>query len=165
MKTKALNRSSTNLGRTYDADLYGWIEDQMVHLRSNEVGSIDASNITQELTDLGRSEFDKLVSAIRIVLLHLLKWDHQLERRSRSWVITIDEHRKRITYELSDSPSLKPRIQDAIVEAYRAARSAAARETGFTRSTFPETCTYRWDDITHRRISWEGESSPDVDES
>ena len=76
---------------------------------------------------LGRSEFDKLVSAIRVVLHHLLKWDHQPERRSRSWVITIDEHRDRIVYELNDNPSLRPRIQEATLKAYVSARRQATR--------------------------------------
>ena len=108
MRAKTLDRDIVGPGRSYDADLYGWVEDQMLLLRANEFGSIDTSHITQELTDLGRSEFDKLVSAIRLVLQHLLKWDYQPERRSRSWVATVREQRRQIGYELGDSPSLKP---------------------------------------------------------
>ena len=84
MSTKTLDRT-VKAGRIYEADLYGWVEDQVALLKANEVGSIDASHITRELDDLGRSEFDKLVGAIRVVLHHLLKWDHQPDRRSRSW--------------------------------------------------------------------------------
>jgi hypothetical protein len=157
MTTSSKARSASNApvaaSARYEEDLYGWVEDQIQLLRANEVGSIDASHITQELTDLGRSEFNRLVSTVRIILLHLLKWDHQPERRSRSWATTIAEHRDRIEYQLRDTPSLQPRFPDVIREAYRFARRAAARETQLSEETFPETCPYAWDDITLRPLS------------
>ena len=139
----------------YGDDLYGWVQDQVKLLQANETGSIDAFHLTQELTDLGRSEFDKLVSAIRVVIHHLLKWDYQPERRSRSWVITIREHRRRIVYEIKDSPSLKPRIEEAIVRAYLGAVDDANREAGLPTVVLPETCPYNWEAITLRPISWD----------
>jgi hypothetical protein len=152
MSTKILERKTAKVSRAYEADLYGWVEDQVALLKANEVGSIDASHITRELDDMGRSEFDKLVSAIRIVLHHLLKWDHQPERRSRSWALTIEEHRDRILHELNDSPSLRPRIQEATSKAYASARRQAIRETRLPAATFPETCSYDWKDISQRAI-------------
>lgn len=123
MSTKTLDRKTAKGGRKYEADLYGWVEDQVALLKANEVGSIDASHITRELDDLGRGEFDKLVSAIRVVLHHLLKWDHQPERRSRSWVISVRTHRRRIRRELRDSASLRPKVEQAIGDAYPDASS------------------------------------------
>jgi hypothetical protein len=139
----------------YDKDLYGWVEAQVALLRANEVSSIDVSQLTQELTDLGRSEFGKLVSSLRLILQHLLKWDHQPERRSRSWANTIEDQRDWIKYRLGDSPSLKPRIQEATNLAYRLARRAAALETMLPDATFPETCPYDWNDITQRPVLWD----------
>ncbi len=156
--SKVRSEPTTTARPHHEDDLYGWVEDQIQLLRANEVGSIDASHITQELTDLGRSEFNKLVSTVRIILLHLLKWDHQSEFRSRSWVTTIAEHRDRIEYQLRDTPSLRPRFPDVIREAYRYARRAAARETRLSEETFPEACPYDWDDIT-RRPMWD-DSNP-----
>jgi hypothetical protein len=154
MSTKTLDRKTAKVGRAYDADLYGWVEDQVALLKANEVGSIDASHITQELDDLGRSEFDKLVSAIRVVLHHLLKWDHQPERRSRSWLITVRTHRRRIRRELRDSPSLKPKVEEAIGEAYPDALAGARRETGLSPQLFPQTCPYTWQEIVERKIAF-----------
>ena len=164
MTTKAIDRSPSVKPvstRRYEADLYGWVSDQVALLRAQDIESIDASHITDELIDMGRSEFDKLVSAIRVVSHHLLKWDHQPERRSRSWVITIDEHRARIIHELRDSPSLRPRIEDAMSDAYRLARRTAARETGLSITTFPAANPYDWKTITSRLVSWGDETSPE----
>ena len=43
MSTKTLDRRTANVSRAYEADLYGWVEDQVALLKANEVGSIDAS--------------------------------------------------------------------------------------------------------------------------
>lgn len=154
MSTETLDRKTGQTTRTYEADLYGWVEDQVALLRANQAGSIDASHITQELDDLGRSEFDKLVSAIRVVLHHFLKWDHQPERRSRSWVITVRTQRRRIRRELRDSPSLKPKIEEAITQAYPDALAGARQETGLSAQLFPQTCPYTWQEIVERKIAF-----------
>ena len=63
---------------------------------------------------MGREQFNKLVSALRVLTAHMLKWDHQPPPRSRSWVLTIEEQRLEITDVLADNPGLKPRIGEAI---------------------------------------------------
>lgn len=155
MRAKTLDQKIAKAGRSYDADLYGWVEDQVALLRAGEIGSIDASHITQELDELGRSEFNKLVSALRVVLQHLLKWDHQSDRRSRSWVNSIQIQRRRIAREITDSPSLKPRILEAIELSYFDAVRKASDETGLPTKEFPESCPYTWEDITSRPIGWD----------
>ena len=67
---------------------------------------------------MGRTEFNNLVSALRVLMLHMLKWDHQPERRTRSWVLSIDAQRADLDDVLSDNPGLRP-IAEAIVRAYR----------------------------------------------
>ena len=42
---------------------------------------------------MGEEQYDKLESALRVLMLHLLKWDHQPSMRSRSWTLTIREQR------------------------------------------------------------------------
>jgi hypothetical protein len=140
--------------RAYADDLYGWVGDQVALLQAHDVGSIDVSHIMEELAVMGRGEFNKLVSAVRLVILHLLKWDHQPERRSRSWAATIREQRRQIAYGLRDSPALKPKINEAVLRAYPAAAESAAEETRLSEDVFPGTCPYTWDDITQRPVVW-----------
>ena len=42
---------------------------------------------------MGEEQYDKLESALRVLMLHLLKWDHQPDRRSRSWTASVREQR------------------------------------------------------------------------
>ena len=66
-------------------------------------------------------------------MLHMLKWDHEPERRSRSWVLSIEARRNDLTDALADNPGLKPRIAEAIARAFRKARIEAAQDTGLGR--------------------------------
>ena len=156
MATKTADRTPVapaQSSRAYRDDLFGWIEEQIDLLKAGRLSEIDALNIADELADVGNEQYEKLESAIRIVLLHLLKWDHQPERRSRSWVLSIQEHRRRIGRVLKKNPSLKPSIDDAIDEAYEDAVGDAQREAGLPSDTFVSVCPYTWDDIVNRIVA------------
>jgi hypothetical protein len=88
-----------------------------------------------------------------VLLLHILKWDHQPERRSRSWALSIREQRIVLRTVLDDNPGLKPRVAEALARAHEQARVAAARETGLDVEAFPETCPYSLEDIVKRKIA------------
>lgn len=119
-------------------------------LREGRLDQIDAENIAEEISDVGSNEYDKLESALRILLMHMLKWDHQPERRSRSWEATILEQRDRVERQLSGNPSLKARRSDAVREGYRAGRLRAYGETDLDLESFPEECPYDWETILNR---------------
>jgi hypothetical protein len=146
--------------RRYADDLYGWVEDQIALLKNGRLSEIDADNIAEELSDVGNEQYDKLESAIRVVLLHLLKWDHQPSHRSRSWVLSIREHRRRIGRVLRKNPSLKPSIEEAMGEAYENARDDAMRETDLPPSAFPVQCAYNWETVVRRAVEFDDVRSP-----
>jgi hypothetical protein len=79
-----------------------------------------------------------------------LKWDHQTSLRSRSWILSIQEQRLEIADVLSDNPSLKSRIDEAIARAYRRARIEAAKETGLDEDTSATACPYAFDGLMSR---------------
>lgn len=138
-------------------DVHRWAMEQAGHIREGRFDLVDLSNVADEIETVGRSEYDALVSNIAVVLMHMLKWDYQVERRSRSWALSIDSHRDRVSDRLADSPSLKARHEEAIGRAYRYARKDAARETGLPVKTFPESCPYDWTEIMERPFPSETE--------
>jgi Domain of unknown function DUF29 len=140
-------------GASYERDFYTWTQEQGRLLRQGAWAQIDRDNVAEEIETLGRSEFDKLESALRVLLLHLLKWDHQPQLRSRSWVLSIKEQRARVRYVLADNPGLKPRLDEAIARAYEAACIGAAKETGLEEDAFPPACPYDFEQITRRVVS------------
>jgi len=140
-------------GTSYDRDFYSWSLEQARLVREGRWGAIDRENVAEEIESLGREQFNKLESAIRVLLLHMLKWDHQPELRSRSWALSIAAHRVGLDDVLSDNPGLKPRIGEAIARAYRRARIEAAKETGLDIKRFPQACPYSYGDIVAREFT------------
>src|ERR1700726_653198 len=94
-------------------DYYSWLMEQAAHLRSARWEALDSENLAEEIESLGREQFNKLESALRVLLTHMLKWDHQPDRRSRSWALSIKAQRLELDDVLSDNPGLKPRIAEA----------------------------------------------------
>jgi Domain of unknown function DUF29 len=138
---------------SYDRDFYSWSLEQARLVREGRWGAIDQENVAEEIESLGREQFNKLESAIRVLLVHMLKWDHQPGKRSRSWTLSIKEQRIALDDVLGDNPGLKPRIGEAIARGYRRARIEAARETGLDEERLPAQCPYSWDDIVSREFA------------
>jgi hypothetical protein len=104
-------------------------------------------NIAEEIESLGRGEKRELVSRLRVLLLHLLKWQFQPGLRGASWEIGIQVQRIRLADHLADNPSLKRHLADAIASAYRVARLEASAETGLKLAAFPALCPWSAADI------------------
>jgi len=137
----------------YWDDYYSWLIEQAAHVRAGRWEELDVANLAEEIGSLGREQFNKLESALRIVIMHMLKWDYQPRGRGRSWVLSIKGQRLELEDVLADNPGLKPRIPEATERAYRKARIEAARETGLDENTFPKACPYTWDDIVARKFT------------
>lgn len=138
----------------YDRDLYSWALEQSAALRAGRLENLDLGNLAEEIDDVGSEQFHKLTSAYRIVLLHLLKWDHQPERQSRSWAASIKTHRLDAESVLERNSGLKSRVAEALGHAYRRARIEAAAETGRDEEAFPAECPYGIDGIMAREVPW-----------
>ena len=132
----------------YEDDFYSWTRDQAAALRRlassrvNLAEPVDLLNVAEEIESLGQSQFRELYSRYRVLLLQLLKWQYQPDRRSPSWRITIRNQRDELAELLAASPGLKSRRQGQLAKAYAGARQDAADETGLSLERFPETCPY-----------------------
>jgi hypothetical protein len=140
-------------GAGYERDLYAWALEQARLVREGRWDAVDRDNVAEEIESLGREQFNKLESALRVLVLHMLKWDHQPGLRSRSWVLSVETQRLEVSDVIADNPGLSPRIPEALARAYRKARLEAARETGLDAEQFSETCPYARDDIVSRPFS------------
>ena len=138
----------------YERDLYGWAVEQAALLRAGRFDQADVLNIAEELDDAGSEQYDKLASALRIILIHLLKWDHQPQRRSRGWRASILVQRNHVRRVLKKNPSLKVRIEEAVGEAYADARIEAAAQSRLEERGFPARCPYSWQQIMDRAVEW-----------
>jgi hypothetical protein len=129
----------------YNADFYGWTQEQASLLRAGRLTDIDIENLIEEVETMGRSEKRELSSRLTVLLVHLLKWRYQAFRRGVSWELTIKNQRLDLNEVINDNPSLKPEILNILDFSYRKARNTAAKETKITLSVFPDQCPWSFD--------------------
>ena len=126
----------------YDQDFYAWITRNVQLLRAGSLSEIDADHIAEELESMGKRDLRQLRSRLQVLTMHLLKYQYQPERQSKSWLTTIDHQRDEIEALLLDSPSLRIAMDEALAPTYLKAVRDACRETGLPESVFPQTCPY-----------------------
>lgn len=126
----------------YETDYLQWIETTVEKLQNGDYVNVDWENLIEEIEDMGRSERRALKSNLIVVLVHLLKWQFQPERRSGSWEGSIVEHRRRIREAIDDSPSLQSYLESIFFECYSQVVKQAKAETQLPLEIFPGQCPY-----------------------
>jgi hypothetical protein len=141
------NKGTPTMLRAYKEDYAGWVEDTARAIEDGRFDDIDRAALADEVRDLGKSERARIESALRILVLHLLKTKYQPDKRSRSWEASIRVQRKHAAEFLMESPSLRPDLPKLLSNAYDNARIDAANETGIDIDTFPETCEWTVEEV------------------
>ncbi len=131
----------------YDTDFAQWAEKTAQMLKDGRVSEIDLEHLIEEVEDLSRRERDALYSNLKVIVLHLLKWQFQPHKQTNSWRASMVEHRQRIKRQVKKSPSLQSYPEEILSECYGDARELASIETGLPLDTFPTECLYALIDI------------------
>ena len=142
MTSTQISTPTTSHQRLYDADYLEWVNHTAELLKQGKLDELDIENLIEEVEDLGRSQKQALSSNLRVLLMHLLKWQYQSGMRTGSWKGSIREHRARIQGAIGDSPSLRNFFAQELDNTYRKAREIASDETGLDISMFPGACPY-----------------------
>lgn len=129
----------------YDRDFYAWANEQAALLRAGKLDAADIAHIAEEIESMGKTEKRELVNRLAVLLQHLLKWQYQPERRSKSWAATIKVQRRDLERHLKDNPSLRAKLGESIEDAYGDAVLLAAGETDLPESAFPVTCPWAFE--------------------
>lgn len=132
-----LSSGSESLTELYERDFCLWLELNVQQMKAGALEAIDMIHVIEELETMGRSERQALQSNLQVVLMHLLKYKYQPEKRSKSWRFTLLEHRDRIEALLEDSPSLRTYLSEIFARCYAKARKKAAVETELDIEIFP----------------------------
>jgi hypothetical protein len=139
--------TSVKTRTSYESDLYAWTQEQAALLRSRRADELDWDNLAKEIQVVGGSERRELKNRLRIILLHLLKWQGQPARRGASWRKSLRSQRRHIRDLLEDSPSLRRQVPAIMADAYGDAVKDAVDETGLPSDRFPVDRPYAPDDV------------------
>jgi hypothetical protein len=111
-------------------------------LKDRHLSALDVTNLIDEVNDMGGSIRNQLESRLEVLLMHLLKWQHQPNFRERSWQLNIKDQRRKMERLIRNNPSLRHNLDQTLADAYVDAIFAAAKETGLAEDVFPQHCPY-----------------------
>jgi len=126
-----------NVKTLYEQDFNLWLEETVNLLKNRQLDQLDYGNLIEEIESMGISHKHALETNLIRVLMHLLKWQYQKDKRTNSWRYTIIEYRDRLEVAFRDSPRLKRYFNEVLEKCYQKARRFASEETGLDIKTFP----------------------------
>jgi hypothetical protein len=127
-----------DLKSLYEKDEHLWLMENSKLLREGKWEQADLENIAEILEDMGKRDLREVVSRMKVLLIHLLKWIYQAEERSSSSKGTIRHQRDELNSMFEDSTHLKKHAKESFSKSYQKAREIASDETGLPLSHFPE---------------------------
>ncbi len=130
---------------SYQKDFYAWAIATANLIRDGRFVEIDKEHVAEEIESMGRSDKRELINRLAVLMMHLLKWQYQPSRRSKSWKYTLKEQRFRIAQLLDESPSLKYEISQKLNDAYALAIVMAVEQTGLDDDCFPAQSPFNFD--------------------
>ena len=140
----------TTLQQAYETNFEHWISQHIELLKADKLNELDTEHLIEELEGMAKQrDRTELISHLKILLAHLLKWQFQLNQLSeqwaefieKSWRNSIIEQRSEIQDQLEENPSLQNYLEQALQKAYPKAVSLAKKETGL--NCFPAQCPYQ----------------------
>jgi len=131
----------------YDRDYHAWVQEQVAALERGNFGALDVAHLADEVEDLGRSQKHAMRSNLNVMLLHLIKWVYQPERRKPGWENSIQEHRGRLLDDIAESPSLRRYPAEVLAKEYGYARRKAAVQMRQSVRTIPQSCPFTIEQI------------------
>jgi hypothetical protein len=96
-------------------------------LEENQIESAKAG-IEELIEALSRSDKRALKSQMIRLMMHIIKWKTQPDKRTPSWVYSIESARMEIADLLADEPSLKPMLESLPTDLFKKAKKLAEAE-------------------------------------
>ena len=142
-----LDKPAVEQADLYDEDFFEWTFRNAELLRAGRFEQADIEHVAEEIEDMGKRDLHEVNSRVEVLVRHLLKWQLQPGKKSRSWVRTIASQRKGLAQRLDDSPSLRVKIQPNLGRNYQYALKLAVIETGLPKNHFPAECPFTVEQI------------------
>jgi hypothetical protein len=119
----------------YEQDEHQWLVEVAQAIATG--GEFDPLVVRDYMLDMATRDRRELRQRLTLLLRHLLKWEFQPDKQSKSWQSTIRIQRREITRMIEEMPSLRRLAEGLLAKAYADSREDAATETGLDLSAFP----------------------------
>lgn len=133
------------LSDLYTSDETAWLEAMARLALERRDTELDYEHLAEYLSEMAGRDRREVESRLAVLIAHLLKWQFQPEKRSRSWRLTVEQQRQELR-RLLCSGTLRNHAEASLADAYIDGVRQAAIETGLAESEFPDACPYT---LTH----------------
>jgi hypothetical protein len=140
--------TKNKLQELYQSDDYLWLQQTIELLKIKDFNNVDLDSLIEELESLARSEFNKVRSLSRQIIIHLLLleyWEPEYELNYRHWQSEIIAFRDDLTHGLTTT--LKNKLIPELDSIYHVAVIFVIQKTGLSESIFPATCPYSFEQL------------------
>ena len=138
------------VSQLYERDFFEWTQCNAALLRNGQFDQADIEHIAEEIEDMGLRDRRELESRLQVLAQHLLKWQFQPERRSRSWRDTIQIQRLEVVELLEEMPSLRRALHAGLNKVYRRSIARIVIETSLPEATFPSNAPFTLEQMLDR---------------
>lgn len=146
-----VERLRQTLSSLYEEDETAWLDVMAELAAQKRFEEMDCENLSEYLQSMARSDRRAVFNRLVVLLLHLLKWDTQPERRTASWRRTILLQRVKLD-QLLESGTLRRHARQILDDTYAKALAVAAEETGLPLKKFPRKCPRTLDQVLSGKL-------------
>lgn len=139
------------LSSLYEEDETAWLDAMSELAAERRFEDMDFENLSAYLQSMAISDRRAVFNRLVVLILHLLKWDYQPDRRTSSWRQTILLQRLRLEQFL-ESRILRRHAEEILDKVYSKAASVAAEETGLRSVKFPRKCPFTLDQVLCKKL-------------
>jgi len=141
-----MTQTETPLADLYLEDETAWLEAMAERIQVGALTELDYPHLQEYLTDMAIRDRREVLTRLVILMMHILKWVYQPEKRSGSWQNTIFEQQLELSG-LVESGVLRNHAKATISDAYLKAVRGAKTQTGLPLSIFPAECAYSLEEL------------------
>jgi len=141
-----VRNAESSLTDLYEIDETAWLDEMARLTKSGRIDLLDLPNLSEFLSSMAKRERREILSRLTVLLQHLLKWEFQPDRRSKSWEATIRVQRRELQ-QLLESAVLRSHAVAEFERAYTWAVQDAMSETDSAREAFPEVCPFSFEEV------------------
>ena len=139
-------RPTETLSELYEKDETAWLDAMAELVQFGQREALDLPNLHDYLTSMANRDRKEVFHRLVQLMMHLLKWHYQPEKRSASWRASIRFQREELNWDCN-SGTLNNYAKSILTLAYKKARIEAAVETGLPMEAFPDQLGMTFDEL------------------
>ena len=124
-----VHKTRNGLPGLYEADETAWLETMAELIRAGRYKDLDYPHLGEYLSDMAKRDRREVESRLVTLIAHVLKWDYQKKKRSKSWRATI----------LVQRQELEVLLEGGVLRNH----AAAALSRAYTKAVGPWTAYFR----------------------